>query len=71
MKISQIKLEFKLRYLWVGVFWTSFYSRNVALNLKEYTWGEVRTWIGTDIWICVLPCVPVHITLANSKIVNP
>ena len=56
MEISLFKFEFKLEDFWVGVFWKH-------TNAKTDR-GEVR--FATDIWICFLPCLPLHITIFRN-----
>ena len=47
----EIKIEFKLEDFWIGVFWK-----------REPRWDELR-FLGKDlhIWICIIPCLPIHI----------
>lgn len=47
----KIGVEFKPQDLWVGVFWkTHGHERDFASK-----------WHHCDIWICLIPCVPIHI----------
>ena len=50
-KINSISLEFKLQDLWIGVFW----------NTDNLITDEGKKPFKTDIWICLLPCLPIHI----------
>lgn len=43
----KVRVEFKLEDMWVGVFW------------RKWEFGRA---IGIDIWICLVPCFPIHIT---------
>ena len=52
------RFEFKLQDMWVGVFWKTAYCET-GIELIPYA---------TDIWVCVLPCVPLHMTV-HHKIV--
>jgi hypothetical protein len=47
----EIKIEFKLEDFWIGAFWK-----------REPRWDELR-FLGKDlhIWICIIPCLPIHI----------
>jgi hypothetical protein len=46
------RLEFKLADMWIGVFWKrSPFWLNTGLPRH----------IRTDVWVCVLPCFPLHI----------
>jgi hypothetical protein len=49
MRISALRigLEFKLADMWVGIYW-----RRGCLELYGQRY---------DAWICVLPCLPVHV----------
>jgi hypothetical protein len=47
-----IRLEWVPRDLWVGCFWKT----------TDYSW---ETQI--DLWICLLPCLPIHITWARDR----
>lgn len=55
-KITRVAIEWKLQDLWVGVFWRHGYA--------AFDDGAKRMF--TDVWICVLPCIPLHITLIYS-----
>jgi len=46
-----IKLEFKIEDLWVGVYWKYHYCKTDDGDKKFMT----------DIWICLIPCLPIHI----------
>ena len=47
----KITLEFKFEDFWVGGFWK-----------KEKEHGQGETFERFQIWICLLPCFPIHIT---------
>lgn len=44
-------LEFKAADMWVGVFWK---------HRKQF---PMKRWTRTDVWLCILPMLPVHLTL--------
>lgn len=44
-------LEFKLADMWIGCYWR--YEEFRPVNSARL-----------DIWVCLLPCVPLHVTLA-------
>lgn len=49
MKYS-VKIEFKPRYFWIGAYWE--------------TEETLQGWnLRTDVWICVIPCFPIHLTI--------
>lgn len=45
----RVRFEFKPQDCWVGVFWKT-----------TYGWGEWNAY--TDVWICLLPMLPIHIS---------
>ena len=49
-----ISLEFKLEDLWIGVFFK-----------KEKS--PFDDWTGTYVWICLLPCLPIHLMLRKYR----
>lgn len=53
VRITRAKFEWKVEDLWVGVFW-----KHGDITTDE---GQKRMW--TDVWICLLPCVPLHLTI--------
>lgn len=44
----KVLLEWKVQDCWIGVFWTS-------------TTGPDSRWAVLDVWVCLLPCLPVHL----------
>lgn len=50
------KLEWQPRDLWVGIYWR-------AVALKTVTW-EYRA---LHVWVCILPCIPIHLTFRREK----
>lgn len=52
-RIKRARFEFKLADFWVGVFWRHEYS---SLGVK----------VATELWICLLPCIPFHMVIAHS-----
>lgn len=51
----RIRFEFKPQDLWIGVYWR-------LRTLKDY----LENWeTGIDIWICLLPMLPLHISLTK------
>lgn len=47
----KIKVEYKLQDMWIGLFWKTEYCK---------TDGGDKPFV-TDIWICLIPCFPIHI----------
>lgn len=56
MRITRAKFEWKIEDLWIGVFWKHGYG--------QFDDGPKRMW--TDIWICFIPCVPLHLTIDHN-----
>lgn len=49
----RLALEWKVEDCWVGVFW----------KRAEILVWPMRQASEVSIWICLLPCLPIHITL--------
>lgn len=47
------QLEFKIRDMWVGVFW------HAVEPDKSMVKGS-KTPRDVDIWVCIIPCLPIH-----------
>jgi hypothetical protein len=56
VRITRAKFEWKVEDLWVGVFWKHGYG--------QFDDGPKRMW--TDVWICFIPCVPLHLTVSHD-----
>jgi len=50
----RLAIEFKPEDLWLGLFWKWKY--------KYYYYNYVQS----DIWICLLPCLPLRITIRHN-----
>ena len=46
------RFEWKVEDFWIGVFWRT--------TIGQFSDGAKR--VALDVWICLLPCVPLHIT---------
>lgn len=62
----RVRFEVKAEYLWVGAFWRwtgPYYDESAARALARI--GQLGPFGGgrLDVWICVLPCVPLHLTI--------
>jgi hypothetical protein len=55
----KVRLEFKPQDLWIGVYWK---KTNRKVYIDRWTW----TW-ELNIWICVIPTVPIHILICENK----
>jgi hypothetical protein len=49
--IIRIGLRFLPRDLWVGVYWKPFRTTGV----------QPRNLAGFDAWVCLIPCLPIHL----------
>jgi hypothetical protein len=58
MKITLMRFERKLEDCWVGVFWRHGYA-TIDDGNRQLLW--------TDIWICVIPCFPLHVTVMHES----
>jgi len=58
--------EFKFEDSWIGVFWKS----KRELYYINNTNRESTDKITTDIWICILPWFPIHITRVKYEILT-
>ena len=56
MKLTRIRFEFKLADFWIGVFWK---TTNCITD-------EGDKPMFTDIWVCFIPCFPLHITVMHK-----
>ena len=45
-------LEWKLADMWIGVFW------------RRLVWSRGVSW---DVWICFLPCLPLHLSWGHAN----
>jgi len=54
----RIRIEFKLQDFWIGIFWKT--ERDLYESNPRTHQSTDR--ITTDIWICLVPCFPIHIT---------
>jgi len=59
MKNTSVKWEFNLRDMWIGVYWKKTY--NYTGQTHPGATPKHRRHISTDIWICIIPCFPIHI----------
>lgn len=60
MSVSLCRFEFKIEDAWIGLFWKHGYANTDA--------GCVRLW--TDIWICFVPCIPLHLTIVYPVLID-
>jgi len=52
-KRLKIRLEWKPQDLWIGVFWKQVGNRR----------DPAQWFVHFHVWICILPCLPVHVTI--------
>lgn len=48
----QVQLEWKLQDFWIGAFWK---------NMSVYSSKRKKNINRLDVWVCLLPCLPIHI----------
>lgn len=56
MKITRAKFELKIQDMWIGLFW-----KHGHITTDD---GPQRMW--TDVWICLIPCIPLHLTIGHN-----
>jgi hypothetical protein len=57
----QIRLEFKPADLWIGLY----FKRGEAWNGDPHMGG--KPLVITDVWVCLLPMLPIHFTHWRAK----
>jgi hypothetical protein len=58
----QIRLEFKLQDLWIGVFWKR--VRLLPCKLQDVIKNRIDPAtlpVQYDMWICLVPALPIHL----------
>jgi len=60
MKICKINFEYKLQDLWIGLYWQHTNAKLVDGDKPMFT----------EIWICFIPCFPLHITVVRNLEIN-
>lgn len=63
MKNWKIRIEFKLEDLWVGAFWKSKWQMCLPVGDSPSRSEYERS--SFDLWICLIPCVPIHLSWVN------
>jgi hypothetical protein len=58
----QIQIEFKPQDCWVGVFWK---RTHYAAFTTRFGWSVPRRRM-TDVWICLVPMLPLHISWCRA-----
>lgn len=56
----KLRLEFKLEDFWIGFFW------RVAPGCAKHDLAR-----RVDLWVCVVPCLPLHITWETTPRPRP
>lgn len=56
----RIRLEFKLNDLWVGAYW-QWHEAPADMTSCFPVLSRPRRVL--DVWVCLLPCLPLHFTL--------
>lgn len=58
--ITRCRFEWKIEDMWVGVFWKRGYATTSRC--------PVHLW--TDVWICFVPCFPLHLTILKNVMID-
>jgi hypothetical protein len=56
-----VVLEFKPQDCWIGVFWKS------TVEGRPHFSPEEAWWVRCDVWVCVVPMLPIHLTWRTRK----
>lgn len=54
------KFEFKLQDFWIGIFWKTTMCKT----------DEGEKPFATNIWICLIPCFPLHLTIFHKLVIK-
>lgn len=58
----KVEVEFKLQDFWIGVFWKMTERDSKELVYSQKHNGNIYVPEKfLDIWICLIPCLPIHI----------
>lgn len=60
MRLTRLRVEARIRDLWIGCYW----KHTMVYTDK----GPEKGF--TDVWICLVPCIPIHITITHSLIIS-
>lgn len=52
-----VRVEFKPEDCWIGIFW-----KRRTLSRACFTTGSYAQRTDTHVWVCLLPCFPIHLT---------
>lgn len=65
----KIRVEFKPQDLWIGAFWKSepLGDMYVSPGARESLRAVQRRYRFVDLWICMIPCIPIHISWIWKK----
>ncbi len=64
MKVSA-RVEYKLADMWIGVFWRGWYT--ACIDEEPHLYQDTgNPYDFLDIWICIIPCFPLHIELRKN-----
>ena len=62
---TRARFEFKLEDMWIGVFWKR--SREQFIPNDQGDKWESLERERVDVWICLIPCVPLHVVLTWAE----
>lgn len=56
MATLKVRIEFKPQDCWIGAFW-----KKTVTGRPHYS-GDEHWWHDWDLWVCLLPMVPIHLS---------
>lgn len=59
MKLNLCKIEFQLQDIWVGLYWKNIYIKQDGRKSK----------LSTEIYICLIPCFPLHVSILYKPMI--
>ena len=64
------RFEFKIEDVWVGVFWrwSKPYTDEAETALRTADRAGPFNCRTLDVWLCLLPCFPMHITIGPDAV---
>ena len=60
MNLSFCRIEFKPQDLWIGVYWKKTYCQT----------DDGKKLFSTDVWICIIPMFPLHLSFFHTPIIK-
>lgn len=70
----RVRLEVVWRDLWVGVFWRKKAYPDPSCPVVAWRGGRVvegRMLVRYDVWVCLVPCLPIHLSWERPSWESP